>query len=183
MIDKQVVINKLKENKKIPVLELVNGYNKCASDSLKERYLNEKIIIKDYIPYVEKMTIGKSIIKYSCFDENNNLYIDSCKKYIMTVYQLLTIYTNIDQNATDLQIGYDALCSAGMLEPLMALIPKHEFKEINTVIKMSFDDIMTNSYEGHAFIVNTLNKYIPVFKELLSPLIDVAVEQIKNYKI
>ena len=184
MIDKNKIIQNLRHNNsKIDVLEFVSNYKKQADDNLKNKYLKDTVQIKPYIPFVEKMIIGKTIMKFSCFDENGNFYVDSCKKYISVVYQLIENYTNIYINPDDLQVGYDALCEEGLIEKIVAMIPEHEFKEINTVIQMSFDDVMTNTYENHAFICNLLKKYVPVIEKYLEPIADTVNQKLKEYKI
>lgn len=180
-VNKEAIIKKLKGNtNKIDIITLVDGYKKCATDNLKEKYLKDNIVVVPYIPFVQKMIIGKSIMKFSCFDNKGDFYVDSCKKYIETVYELITNYTNINFDPNDLWNGYDILCENGLIEPILALIPEHELKEISTIINMSYDDVMTNTYENHAFIKSILAKYIPLFEKLMKPVIEIAAKELQK---
>ncbi|WP_346961245.1 hypothetical protein [Clostridium sp.] len=152
--------NKNNENK-INVINLIEDYEKLTSDKSKEDYLKAKIKINNYIDYGTKMFIAENIINSSCL-KNNNIYIDSCKRYILYIYALLANYTNLDIHENELLLQYDLLEKHGLLDIILDMIPEKEIVTFKTILDMKQNDLMTNKYEIHAFISDKINSFTDI---------------------
>ena len=89
------------EVKKIDLYKLVETYSKRSSIKMKEDFLKSQIKIVPYLGYGTKMFLANNIVEQCCL-RNNDVYVDSCKKYILYIYTLLKYWTNIDIQENDL---------------------------------------------------------------------------------
>lgn len=158
--------NKNDENK-INVINLIEDYEKLTSNKLKEDYLKAKIKINNYIDYSSKMFIAENIINSSCL-KNNNIYIDSCKRYILYIYALLSNYTNLDIHENELLLQYDLLEKHGLLDIILNMIPEKEIVTFKTILDMKQNDLITNKYEIHAFISDKVNTFTSIVESFVN---------------
>lgn len=178
--------NKTKESKHkengITIDKLIDGYLKRTSVKIREEYLKVVIKVKPYVGYGTKIFLADTIIKTSCLNDGQ-IYIDSCKKYLLYIYTLIDTYTNIELNQKDLMIQYDRLDSIGLIEPILALIPEKERATFKTILDMKQDDLMTNRYGVHAFIKEQMDRLTNVFSEFskaFSPLVEKLNDKIET---
>lgn len=161
-----------KENNKITIYELLEGYKKRASDKLKDEYLKAVINITPYISYGTKIVLARDIINVSCLNNKQDVEIDSCKRYVLYIYTLLSNYTNIEMSEKDIFVQYDLLDSNDLLEKILSLIPEKEIATFKTVMEMKQNDLMTNKYETHAYISKKLNDIYPEISKVIMPLVE-----------
>ncbi len=176
--------------KEITAKELCDGYSKCATDNLKDKFFRDNFKLRtEYIPYTEKIGIAEAIMKTCCHlkDENgeNSYYVkvSSPFKYLSTVRQIVIRYTNIIFNdlANKSFINeYDMLMSCGLLDKVLASIPQRELQEFNSICNMVYDDIMTNYYEPHGFITNNLSRITSVLNKTSTPLFNSLSKKVSN---
>ena len=186
---KKIQIDNIEGNKenestenRINLYKLVENYKKRSSTKLKEEFLKTQIKIVPYLGYGTKMFLAQNIINQSCL-KDGNVYVDSCKKYILYIYTLIRFYTNIDFKEKDILTQYDLLDSNDLIEKILVLIPEKERITFKTILDMKQDDLMTNKYETHAFITEQVNRVTSVAPEIskaFSPLIEKLNEKLET---
>lgn len=190
---------------KITVKEFVEGYNKCV-DSLKNRYIQEKLSIISYLPVNIKDAIAIVITDRTMFeqkkytDENgeikfrktDNIHVNSFVQYMLFVREVIEKYTNlICSDDTNFMADYDLLKSSGLLDKLMfgeivngkeipPLIPINEISEIRTLIDMHKSDIMQNVYEPQAYISRQVERFGTLANLTIEPLIKAFADKIDS---
>lgn len=190
---------------KITVKEFVEGYNKCV-DSLKNRYIQEKLSIISYLPVNIKDAIAIVITDRTMFeqekytDENgktkfrktDNIHVNSFVQYMLFVREVIEKYTNlIHSDEANFMTDYDLLKSSGLLDKLMIgeivngkeippLIPISEISEIRTLIDMHKSDIMQNMYELHAYISRQVERFGTLINTLVEPFMEVVQKKIAD---
>lgn len=190
---------------KITVKEFVEGYNKCV-DSLKNRYIQEKLSIISYLPVNIKDAIAIVITDRTMFeqekytDENgktkfrktDNIHVNSFVQYMLFVREVIEKYTNlIHSDEANFMTDYDLLKSSGLLDKLMIgeivngkeippLIPISEISEIRTLIDMHKSDIMQNMYEPHAYISRQVERFGTLINTLVEPFMEVVQKKIAD---
>lgn len=191
--------------KKMTVKEFVEGYNKCV-DSLKKRYIEEKLNIISYLPISIKDAIAIVITDRTMFeqekytDENgetnfrktDNIHINSFVQYMLFVREVIEKYTNLVwSNDGNYTADYDLLKSSGLLDKLMvgeiiggkeipSLIPASEISEIKTLIDMHKSDIMQNTYDPHAYISRQVERFGTLANITIEPLMKLIEQKIEG---
>lgn len=190
---------------KITVKEFVEGYNKCV-DSLKNRYIQEKLSIISYLPVNIKDAIAIVITDRTMFeqekytDENgetkfrktDNIHVNSFVQYMLFVREVIEKYTNlIHSDEANFMTDYDLLKSSGLLDKLMIgeivngkeippLIPISEISEIRTLIDMHKSDIMQNMYEPHAYVSRQVERFGTLINTLVEPFMESVQKKIAD---
>ena len=176
------VKDEVTQEKRIDLYDLVENYKKRSSIKLKEEYLKSQVKVKPYLSYGVKMFLADQIVKQSCL-KDGNVYVDSCKKYLLYIYTLIKYYTNIDISEKDLMLQYDLLDENELVEKILALIPEKELISFKTILDMKQDDLMTNKYGTYAFIedqVERIRSITPEITKAFAPLIDVLSNKIET---
>ena len=177
----KVAETKHKENG-ITIDELIENYSKRATAKMKEEYLRTAIKVVPYIGYGTKIFLADSIIKASCL-KDGQIYVDSCKKYLLYIFALIDTYTNIELDTANWMFQYDELDSLGLIEPILELIPEKETVTFRTILDMKLDDLMTNKYGVYNFISDQTNRIVSVAPEIskaFEPLMNVLVKKLEN---
>lgn len=190
---------------KMTVKEFVEGYNKCV-DSLKNRYIQEKLNVISYLPVSIKDTIAIVITDRTMFeqekytDENgeikfrktDNIHVNSFVQYMLFVREVIEKYTNLVwSNDGNYTADYDLLKSSGLLDKLMvgevvdrkeisSLIPASEISEIKTLIDMHKSDIMQNTYDPHAYISRQVERFGTLANITIEPLMKLIEQKIEG---
>lgn len=188
---------------KITVKEFVEGYMNCT-DSLKKRYIQEKLKVISYIPISVKDSIAIVITDRTMFeqekytDENgeikfrktDNIHVNSFVQYMLFVREVVEKYTNLVwSNDGNYTADYDLLKSSGLLDKLMVgevvgekeippLIPISEISEIRTLIDMHKSDIMQNMYEPHAYVSRQVERFGTLINTLIEPFMEAVQKKI-----
>ena len=189
---------------KMTVKEFVEGYNKCV-DSLKNRYIQEKLNVISYLPVSSKdasaRVITDSMFKQEKYTDENgeikfrktdNIYVNSFVQYMLFVREVIEKYTNLVwSNDGNYTADYDLLKSSGLLDKLMvgevvdrkeisSLIPASEISEIKTLIDMHKSDIMQNIYEPHAYVSRQIERFGTLANITIEPLIKLIEQKIQG---
>lgn len=155
-------------SEKIDVFEFVEKYN---SVSEKQRLLDETVPKDTYVDYLVKQKYARDILTVSCLDSNGNIKLNSCKKYMLYVYTVFTLYTNIDISENKMVLAFDALDRYKLIDIILAEIPEAELNTFNTVLQMCQDDMMTNNYEIHGYINRNIENITAEFSKVLAPIV------------
>lgn len=190
---------------KITVKEFVEGYNKCV-DSLKNRYIQEKLSIISYLPVNIKDAIAIVITDRTMFEQEkytnengeikfrktDNIHINSFVQYMLFVREVIEKYTNlICSDDTNFMTDYDLLKSSGLLDKLIIgeivdrkeippLISISEISEIRTLIDMHKSDIMQNMYEPHAYVSRQVERFETLINTLVEPFMEAVQKKIAD---
>lgn len=190
---------------KITVKEFVEGYNKCVN-SLKNRYIQEKLSIISYLPVNIKDAIAIVITDRTMFEQEeyadkngetkfrktDNIHVNSFVQYMLFVREVIEKYTNlICSDDANFMTDYDLLKSSGLLDKLMIgeivngkeippLIPINEISEIRTLIDMHKSDIMQNMYEPHAYVSRQVERFGTLINTLVEPFMESVQKKIAD---
>lgn len=170
----------MSENAKITVTEFVTRYNSLKSNDVREKYAESMIIKDKYIDYLVKQKYAQDIISISCLDNKGHIKINSCKKYMMYINTLLTLYTNIEMSEKNCVAEFDMLDRENLIDTLLKYIPEEELGKFDTIMQMCYDDFMTNNYEIHAFITKTADDVINRMTAMVSPLVDEVMKDLNG---
>ena len=94
---------------------------------------------------------------------------------------LIDLYTDIERDKENGKMleDFNKLNECGMFDIIISALNKNEIKEYNMVIQMTYDDLITNEYEPHAFISSQVNRFGSLVGAMLGPVIEnVDVEKI-----
>lgn len=171
------------------VREFVEGYRK-TSDNLKDRYVKEKLEIKNYISFADKCNLAKRIVKATTYEKDldgkdtGNIKINSISRYLLFTLSIIDNYTNIDVDFGNVIEEYDLFKSNGLLELFIGsenqLIPESEYFEVQTILNMTLDDTVQNNMSTQAFIQNQVTRFGTLLGVTLSPIMDKLAESIND---
>lgn len=170
----------------ITIKNFIEGYNKLTTDSQKERYIKEKIVITKYVPFIRKMTRAKNLVKITMSDENTgNIRINSITHYLFFIKTLIEEYTNLISELPSFADEYDMLKQSGFLDRLILkvdgkepLIDPSELDEFKQIVNMAKSDLIDNEYEPHAFISGQISRLKAIGEAALTPLMDVVSKKL-----
>jgi len=166
--------------KKIGIDELIKGLESKRSQEARDRYLTSKIKTIDYINFEVLTVIADSIVANSMFDKDGNIKIDSCKKYLLYVYSILNVFTNIDVHEDKWMQEYNKLNKSNLIEVIVGMIPERIVNEFDSILKMKSDDLITNYYSINAYIDRKLVQLYPVINKGIDGLLSIAEQMSKE---
>ena len=131
----------------------------------------------EYISFAAKIVYANRIIESTAWnDDNQKIEINSPIRYLLYVYTLLNVYTNIEVHKESMLAEYDALTSAGLKDLIIAKIPESERKEFEYVLKMTVDDYYANHFETHAYIDSLVDRFRNIVENFFSPISEELVK-------
>lgn len=157
--------------KTMDIIAFVGGYDKCANGTAKDAYINRTLKVENYISYMRKMDEATKIVNASSYqviiDEDGNakrgnIRINSPIRFALTIMSMVDLYTNISIDVSKFLEEFDMLNRFGLVEKIMAKIPESENAEFNTIVSMTYDDLMTNENEIHRFIESQVQRVTDV---------------------
>ena len=170
-------------NEKISVQDFVNKINRFASKDAKNKYI-ESIVLKDkYVDYMTKVTLVRDFTNKSCLDQNGNIRMNSCGKYLMYVRTILSLYTKLEldnDNSSGFFHEFDMLNKYRIIDDIMKNVPKSELSEWDTIMSMCHQDLITNNYEIHGYISRNVDNIMAAIDKSAEPLVNVMIEKVKE---
>lgn len=160
---------------------LVNDIVKVATDNLREKYLKENLVVKQYIPITEKIAKAKSIANFGMHDKDGEFRIDSPNMFVLYTLVKIDTWTNLDIDFTgdtmSVDMQYDELNKLGLLEKIFAMIPEKESAEFDAIYGMVLNDIRENELSTKYVVEKTLTKIGTAFGEVVAPLLEQVAAQ------
>lgn len=172
------------------IKKFVDDYLALETEDLKEEFLQSNLDIVSYVPVVEKLALADTLVNSTCVNKNNGYIQVNSVMYNIFMYKILIEkYTNLRSESTSFYVEYDALKSSGILSRLLfvvktedgeipPMIPFDEISEFRTICDMTRDDLRTNKYESHAFIIRLMEdvsklstSFEPMLKELQNEIL------------
>lgn len=180
------------------IKEFCEKYNAIVAKSLKDKFIQDNIIIKSYIPVVMKdayaqLIVNKTMFEQEAYDDNgetkyrktDKINVNSVARYIQFCRSSIELYTNLKIENGGFAEEYDALKSSGLLDILMIgsdkaepLIPMNELNEFKTILDMKVSDTLKNYSDPQAFIERQIDRFKAIGEATLTPLISAVVDKI-----
>lgn len=174
------------------IKEFIEGYNKCATQQLKDRFVKEKLNITPYVSILKKDTYAQLIIDRTMFEQESydsngeikyrktdKIRVNSVAQYIQFCRVIIELYTNLEIENGAFIDEYDALKSSGLLDLLMIgsdkaapVIPMNELSEFRTVLDMKVKDTLENYSTPQAFIERQVDRFKALGEATLVPLMN-----------
>lgn len=170
-------------SEKISVQDFVDKINRYASKDAKNKYI-ESIVLKDkYVDYMTKVTLVRDFTNKSCLDQNGNVKMNSCGKYLMYVRTILSLYTKLEldnDNPSGFFHEFDMLNKYRIIDDIMKNVSKSELSEWDTIMSMCHQDLITNNYEIHGYISRNVDNIMAAIDKSAEPLVNVMIEKVKE---
>lgn len=182
------------------IKEFVEGYSKCATQQLKDRFIKEKLNITPYVSIIKKdayaqLIVDKTTFEQESYDDNgvtkyrktDKIRVNSVAQYVQFCRAVIELYTDleIDEDDKGFIKGYDALKSSGLLDILMVgsdkaepLIPMSELSEFKTILSMKQSDTQFNETTTQAFISKQIERISDLANATLTPLVEVVSKKL-----
>ena len=169
------------------IREFLDGYDKLASDNLKENFLNARITT-EYIPFTVKMSVCEKIAyatthidtgegtkyKKAILKENTNA------RYVLFTLNIIDLYTDIgiewDNPDISITTQFEMLDKSGMIETIVSLVPEIEISKFENILQASVNDML--NYENS--IINYLDVKFDSIGLVFEGLKDVLAESIQQ---
>ena len=168
------------KNDKIAFGDFLVKYNKVGGDAAKERFVAEKLKVKSYLPYAYKTALAKRIVESTCLTKDNRVVIDSPAKHVTYVIMLISSYTNIEFDYANSILEYDKLKMSGVWKVLFEKLPQEDIVEFDMILEMTYDDFITNHYDIHSYITNTVDRVSNILGIAVSPALEKLADTIDN---
>lgn len=144
----------------------------------------KKHLKKEYIPYAEKLLEALNIAKASTHIEieGKNLYKkDTPMMRFLSMNKLISMYTDITFDDSNVVEMYDALSKEGLMPLLLSSIPETEVSEFMSLVDMCVSDIYENERELSTIVENKLEAISIVANEFFTLIGDtLSKDEVKN---
>lgn len=180
------------------IKEFVEGYNKCATQQLKDRFIKEKLNITPYVSIIKKdayaqLIVDRTMFEQESYDSNgktkyrktDKIRVNSVAQYIQFCRVIIELYTNLEIEDGSFIGEYDSLKSSGLLDLLILgsdnaapVIPMNELSEFRTVLDMKVKDTLENYSTPQAFIERQVDRFKALGEATLTPLMDAVSKKL-----
>lgn len=170
------------------VKEFCERYNAIATKSLKDRFIDEKLKITSYVPFIKKDAIINNLLEITMKDkETGNVKVNSSVEYLLMTRIFIENYTNLTIETEGFYEEYDELKKSGLFDILLIgddstatapLIPYKEITEFKFLLAQKKADYITNHYEIHSFITEQVDRLKALGEATLTPLMDVVSKKL-----
>ena len=162
----------------ININDFIDNYKIITDDEKKEEYVCEHII-NDYVSFATKIAMADAIATSAYWEETDdgsggkekNLHVNSPVKYMLTCMAFIKLYTDIEYNSDNILGCFDLLNEYDIFDIIIQNIKVKELKELNMLIQMACDDIISNEYENHAYITKQIYRFGNLIGTSLAPVI------------
>jgi hypothetical protein len=182
------------------IKEFCEKYKNAVNDKAKQLVIKDNLKVKDYLPFKEKLNIIDRVVQPTVFKfeeyttptgetrrrSSGQVKVDSITRQIFFYRLVIENYTNLEVDE-DFTEDYDALKQSGVLYELFStteehesLVPVSELVELNRMIEMKVDDILTNTYEIHSYISSQVDRFSTLTGTVLKPVLDKLVDEIEH---
>lgn len=103
-----------------------------------------EIEVVNYIPYLQKVELCKSLIRYTTKVDFKDFEIDSSLRNIMYQMSLINVYTEIDVDFNSITDEFDLIEEKGLMPEILSLIPQNEIIRFDQIMECLLKDLQTN---------------------------------------
>lgn len=158
------------------IKDFCEKYNKIVTQSLKDKFLQDNLEIKQYIPFITKDILATNLVNQTSYvyetyiDETtgeekrrktDKIKLNSTAQYLLFCRLVIENYTNLEKETAGFFEEYDALKQCGLLDKLMgenSILPMDDIAELKTIIDMHQKDVVFNESTTQAFIGKQIDK-------------------------
>lgn len=176
-----------KEIKEVTVDEIKDAIDR--QKKLKKEFNYGQYIKIQYLPYVQKMALAKSIIDTTSYIQVGDKKIyrrDTPTMLFIFTTKLLETYTLLKLDPENIPKIYDELMESGLMNKLMEQIPDSEIKILQGMMDMYRDDLEYNTRSLVSFFEAKTEAFSMAFDSLISvldnPEIQKKLSEIKSSK-
>lgn len=168
------------------VKEFVEKYNSFSNDTLKDKFIKESIN-KDYVPYIEKMSICQRIVNATTKktisigkNEKEIFYMDSANRYLIFQIQLIQAYTDIVFSDGEEGIKeFELIDQYGINDIIINSIPEREYINFKAILDMKVDD---STFNENNFI-QYIDTKIDALRLVIDTMGDSLLDLMKNPEV
>ena len=138
----------------------------------KEAYA-KKHIVKQYLPYIKKLSIARTIANQSTHierDGKEEYKKDTPLQYFLTIMKLIEQYSDIEIDGMIITEAYDSLMESGSISALISCIPESEVTEFRTLVDMCISDIYDNERDITSYFETKFSALSITLETMLSSL-------------
>lgn len=150
----------------------VSDITSIAGENIRAKYIKDNLVVKDYVPYAQKIVVAQHIVNTTMFDKDGHVRFNSPMSYLFYIMKILENWTNIEIDATHLMEEYDDLNKHGLIEELMNMIPESERTEFEVIYHMVEDDLRANELSTKHIFEEAVVKLGNGIGEFVTPLIE-----------
>lgn len=158
------------------IKDFCEKYNKIVTQSLKDKFLQDNLEIKQYLPFITKDILATNLVNQTSYvyetyiDESgeekkrktDKIKLNSTAQYLLFCRLVIENYTNLEKETAGFFEEYDALKQCGLLDKLMgenSILPMDDIAELKTIIDMHQKDVIFNESTTQAFIGKQIDKF------------------------
>ncbi len=187
------------------IKDFCEKYNKIVTQSLKDKFLQDNLEIKPYLPFITKDILATNLVNQTSYvyetyiDESgkekkrktDKIKLNSTAQYLLFCRLVIENYTNLEKETAGFFEEYDALKQCGLLDKLMgenSILPMDDIAELKTIIDMHQKDVIFNESTTQAFIGKQIDKFKqfgeiavkPYMKQISENLSDISKEDLNK---
>lgn len=164
----------------ITVENFIKEYNQAKD---KQGYLSKHVVNK-YVNYEEKITRCQNIINVSMYKTVNDqkiFWINTPIQYYHFCFELIQRYTDIEiGEKKEMLVNYNLLNRNGLINEIIAAIPKSEYSEYRTLLDMSVQDELENVHSLPSFLETKIDAIKLGFDTISSAFDEVVKSQVDS---
>lgn len=179
------------------IKDFCEKYNKIATQSLKDKFLQDNLEIKKYLPFVTKDILATNLVNQTSYvyetyiDESgeekrrktDKIKLNSTAQYLLFCRLVIENYTNLEKETAGFFEEYDALKQCGLLDKLMgenSILPMDDISELKTIIDMHQKDVIFNESTTQAFIGKQIDKFKQIGEIAVKPYVKQISENLSG---
>lgn len=149
-----------------------NKHKMMKQDTLQE-VLKKKLEVKDYVSFVTKRNLVRSIVNECILYENGMFKFNDIDKYVCFTMRAIETYTNLE--IENLEEDYDLLCESKMLEFIINTFKK-EYDDVNILLQMQCDYELSNNSIG-----SQVGRFLDGLLEKMDVLVDALASKVEDF--
>lgn len=165
--------------KKIKVADMIKNYNSFATKEAQDNYIRS-IIVRNYVPILEKKLVIQSMFDKSVINEDGNIYVDMFVNKINVTFGILTMYTRLQfvkaDDTESLFDDYDLLVESNLLNEIFNCIEERELTQILTIN----DQVHETFYNKHKSTEAFVNSVVTRVKDMASIMSESLLSQLPS---
>lgn len=188
------------------IKEFCEQYSKFSNKSAKDKFIQDNLEIRSYIPFLTKDTIATSLVEQSTYvydkqtdkdgkitrTKTDKISVNSTVQYLIFCRIVIENYTNLTVETETFCEEYDLLKQSGLLNLFIGdngILPMDDIAELRSIVDMHQKDVLFNETTTQAFIEKQMNKLTnlfelfaePVMNSIQSKIEDIPKEDVKNF--
>lgn len=164
------------------IKEFCEEYTKIPVKSLKDNYFNDHVhLTRDYIPYIEKITIAKNLAQATMLDTTTgNIKVNTPLHLLLFTRTLIQKYTDLEIETEGFYDEYDELVKNNAIEKIIGMIPESELNDFKSICDMAKTDLLTTMSNSQNMVAELLLKATVQLGTTLKDSVDYTIDQLNH---